>query len=63
MDMWDKYAEMIVTGEEPVVVKPAGTIAGVGYDVELEKQRLMFQMKKWDVQRTIEFARIKIETH
>ena len=61
MAMLDKYAELVLTGKESFVVKPTGATAGVGYDVELEKQRLMFQMKQWDEQRAIELARIETE--
>jgi len=46
----DKYAELVLAGKEPVAGKSAATAAPVGYDVELERQRLDFQMKQLETE-------------
>jgi hypothetical protein len=62
MAMLDKYAELVLAGKEPVLGTSAGTTATVvGYDVELERQRLEFQIKQWEAEKTEREARLELE--
>jgi len=67
--MLDKYAELVIAGKEPGTGKVAeAPVAVAHYDIELEKQRLNFQMRQWEAeraereeQRKIELSRIEAE--
>jgi len=66
--MLEKYEELVLAGKEPIARKVIGVPAVVGYDVELEKQRLEFKMRQWEAvkaereeQRKVELARLEAE--
>ena len=49
MAILDKWAEVVLAGKD-LVVNPVGAAAASisGYDIELERRRLEFQMKQWE---------------
>ena len=66
--MLDRYAELVLAGKEPEAGTPVVASKAVSYDPELEKQRLIFQMKQWeedrlerDLQRKLDAARFEAE--
>ena len=66
--MLDRYAELVLAGKEPEAGTPVVASKAVSYDPELEKQRLIFQMKQWEedrlereLQRKLDAARFEAE--
>ena len=49
--MLDKWAEIIIAGKDVAIKTGVATSSASGYDVELERQKLKFQMKQWEDER------------
>ena len=49
--MLDKWAEIIIAGKDVAIKTGVATGSASGYDVELERQKLKFQMKQWEDER------------
>ena len=66
--MLDKWAEIVIAGRD-VVANPSGaTAVASGYDTELEREKLAFQMRQWEdeklerqAQRDLEIKRLEGE--
>jgi hypothetical protein len=65
----ERWAQIILSGVDQPVSEPMVAVAGgLGYDVELERQKLSFKMRQWEAevaekqaQREVEVARLEAE--
>ena len=49
LTMFYQWAEIIIAGKKKeVVAKSSVAVVAGGYDAEVERQKLMFQMKQWE---------------
>ena len=46
--MLDKWAEVVLAGKDIVVNQSVTAAVATGYDTEVERQKLLFQVKQWE---------------
>jgi len=58
--LYDMYAEVLLAGKVPPAGVPC-TPAVLTYDVELEKQKFLFEQEKWKIDTQMKEKQMKLE--